>query len=299
MRCGQGPTRSSRPGLSTSTTAVLAMVEGRLDEGARAAAAHEAHRLAGTLGMFGLVRATEAARKLEVIFLHAPVSGAPIDTPSASRAAELAEILVLDIEAAGSLAARPPDPAGTGSPQAGTASAGTVPPPPAAAGPSGGSGSQAVVAAQAADGPVAEVLGGDGPEGDDPAGAGKWDVDVTVVEDDEILAELLRQSLEAAGMRCELIHDGLEAQRRLAGIAPTLTSRVVLLDLDLPSRGGAEVLRSMRESGVLERTSVIVLTARATEADILLALNEGATDHIAKPFSVPVLVAKLQRLLRD
>ncbi len=53
----------------------------------------------------------------------------------------------------------------------------------------------------------------------------------------------------------------------------------------------------MVEAGVVERTRVIMLTARASEAETLKALELGATDYVAKPFSVPVLVERLRSAL--
>lgn len=75
--------------------------------------------------------------------------------------------------------------------------------------------------------------------------------------------------------------------------------RVLLLDVDLPGVDGISVLRRLMRNGVGGHTRVIMLTARAGEPEVLEALKESAFDHIAKPFSVPVLVERLPRALES
>jgi diguanylate cyclase (GGDEF)-like protein len=121
--------------------------------------------------------------------------------------------------------------------------------------------------------------------------------DVVLVEDDQTLAALLRYALEARGYSFLHVDDGDAARTMLGSGAPDVAARVVLLDWDLPGVDGLAVLRAMREHGALERTKVIMLTARAGEAEILQALDAGATDHVAKPFSVPVLLGRVRRAI--
>lgn len=137
--------------------------------------------------------------------------------------------------------------------------------------------------------PAGEVLPGV------PQGA----VDVAIVEDDDILAEVLRYTLETAGYRCAVLNDGEEAVARLTGDAQRLTARVLLLDIDLPGRNGFEVLHELVQARVVPDTKVVVLTARATEDEALRALAAGASDHVAKPCSVPLLMQKLRRMLSE
>jgi diguanylate cyclase (GGDEF)-like protein len=132
------------------------------------------------------------------------------------------------------------------------------------------------------------------------AGGTETDVavtDVVLVEDDQTLAALLRYALEARGYSFLHVDDGDAARTLLGGGAPDVAARVVLLDWDLPGVDGLGVLRAMREHGALERTKVIMLTARAGEAEILRALDAGASDHVAKPFSVPVLLGRVRLAL--
>lgn len=122
-------------------------------------------------------------------------------------------------------------------------------------------------------------------------------VDITLVEDDEALAPLLMHAFETRGLRAEWIPSGDSAVAQLCGAAPTVRSRVVVLDWDLPGMIGPDVLRTLAEDGVLEQTRVIMLTSRSTEAEILSTLQTGASDHVAKPFSVPVLMQRIRQQL--
>jgi len=123
-------------------------------------------------------------------------------------------------------------------------------------------------------------------------------VDVLVVEDDHTLARLLLHALETRGWRSVWIDDGREAAQQLGGSRPRLRARVILLDVDLPGMDGHALLRTLARERVLERTRVIVLTARAHEAEVVQALEEGAFDHVAKPFSVPILLQRIRRAMR-
>ena len=121
--------------------------------------------------------------------------------------------------------------------------------------------------------------------------------DVALVEDDDVLAPLLLHALRTRGYRTRWIADGDEAARMLGGPRPALRADLVLLDWDLPGRDGLTVLRGLAEDGGLIATKVVMLTFRASEREILSTLEMGAVDHVAKPFSVPVLMQRVRRLL--
>jgi DNA-binding response OmpR family regulator len=91
--------------------------------------------------------------------------------------------------------------------------------------------------------------------------------------------------------------DGAEAAKALG--EERVKCRVVLLDVGLPSLDGFGVLQDLRKKGLLEKTRVIMLTARSSEAETLRALDLGATEHITKPFSIPVLLGRLAQTLSD
>ena len=120
------------------------------------------------------------------------------------------------------------------------------------------------------------------------------DTTLLLVEDEPDLVDLLSFSLEQAGYRVESAltgEDGLQAARRLH---PDL----ILLDLMLPGMDGLEVCRSLRSTAGLRDTPVIMLTARNAEQDIVRGLEIGADDYIAKPFSTPVVLARIKAVLR-
>jgi len=134
-----------------------------------------------------------------------------------------------------------------------------------------------------------------------PAGRGPQDgpavVDVVIVEDDVVLGRLLEHALKTRGYRTRWITDGVVAAAALGAADAQLRAPLLLLDWDLPGLDGLRVLRALRERGVLERTRVIMLTARGGEADVLQALEAGALDHVTKPFSVPVLMQRVRRAM--
>jgi len=122
-------------------------------------------------------------------------------------------------------------------------------------------------------------------------------VDIVFVEDDPVLAALLEHALHIRGYSFRHLDDGLEAAAALAAARPEIVARVVLLDWDLPGIDGLRLLRRMAENGALERSRVIMLTSRSSESDVLEALAAGAIDHVAKPFSVPVLMQRVRHAL--
>jgi DNA-binding response OmpR family regulator len=119
--------------------------------------------------------------------------------------------------------------------------------------------------------------------------------DVLLVEDDPVLADLLSSALRYRGHRTEIVSDGRAALERLTH--GEVRPRLVILDAYLPGLDGVSVLRGLAERGALERTSVIMLTVRSGEAEVLETLRLGAADHVAKPFSLAVLLEKAERLL--
>jgi diguanylate cyclase (GGDEF)-like protein len=124
-------------------------------------------------------------------------------------------------------------------------------------------------------------------------------VDVALVDDDEAIVGLLRHAMESRGLKLEAFADGEAAVAGLTGNIPEVQAKLILLDVNVPALNGLEVLRRLNSAGVTEKSSVVMLTARAGERDVLAALDLGAVDHIAKPFSVPVLMHKVRSVLRQ
>lgn len=135
-----------------------------------------------------------------------------------------------------------------------------------------------------------------GCQAEDPAS--QETVDLVLVEDDEILADILLHNLETQGLSVRWIADGDEAASALSGPDPRLHARVVVLDVDLPSLDGLSVLKRLADTGILRSTRVIMLTVRASEPEVLESLRLGAFEHLSKPFSIPILLHRVRLALR-
>jgi CheY-like chemotaxis protein len=122
-------------------------------------------------------------------------------------------------------------------------------------------------------------------------------VDVVIVDDDAALSDLLHHTLRLRGYSVERYVDGAQAAAALTGDPPAVAGRAILLDVGLPGLDGIAVLRRLGRAGILRHTHVLMLTSHAMESEVLKALELGAFDHVAKPFSVPVLMHRLQRAL--
>ncbi len=115
---------------------------------------------------------------------------------------------------------------------------------------------------------------------------------ILIVEDEAAMARSLARGLRAEGYSVEVASDGEE------GLARALeeTFDAVVLDLMLPKLNGYAVTRQLRAAGA--RVPVLMLTAKQGEFDQTEALDTGADDFLSKPFSYPVLLARLRALIR-
>lgn len=120
-------------------------------------------------------------------------------------------------------------------------------------------------------------------------------VDVILVEDDDSVADVIEHALRLRGRSLRRFSDGAEAAAQIGeGHA---RGRIILLDVGLPSLDGFGVLQQLGSHGLLESSHLIMLTARSSETERLRALGLGATEHITKPFSVPLLLGRLDQIL--
>jgi two-component system response regulator BaeR len=114
---------------------------------------------------------------------------------------------------------------------------------------------------------------------------------ILIVEDEEKIANLLRDYLQAQGYVTHHIARG-DAVEEWVGQHPV---DLVLLDVMLPGRSGLEVCKALRAAS---DTAIIMVTARVDEIDRLLGLELGADDYICKPFSPREVVARVATVLR-
>lgn len=115
---------------------------------------------------------------------------------------------------------------------------------------------------------------------------------ILVVEDEPGIALALEDDLTMEGYQVETVGDGVIASKK----AREEKFDLILLDVMLPGKDGFEVCRELRRAGI--RTPILMLTARAQEAEKVLGLELGADDYMTKPFGVRELRARIVALLR-
>ena len=117
---------------------------------------------------------------------------------------------------------------------------------------------------------------------------------ILLVEDDELVATIVKHRLTRAGF--EIIHfdDGVEARDNASADGVCLA----ILDIKIPGIDGFELLEHLRSRPEFARIPVVILTALGSERDVVRALRLGASDYIVKPFSPTELVARVNRLLQ-
>ena len=117
---------------------------------------------------------------------------------------------------------------------------------------------------------------------------------ILVVEDEPAIAELLAINLRHAGYEVALAADAAQAQAAVDRALPDL----VLLDWMLPGQSGLALARLWRGDARTRPLPIIMLTARAEEADKLAGLDGGVDDYVTKPFSPKELLARVRAVLR-
>jgi two-component system alkaline phosphatase synthesis response regulator PhoP len=114
------------------------------------------------------------------------------------------------------------------------------------------------------------------------------------VEDDASIRELVVYTLHATGYEATGFADGKAFWAALEQELPEL----VLLDIMLPGEDGLQILKKLRSSSRTADLPVIMVTAKGTEFDKVIGLDNGADDYIAKPFGMMELVSRVKALLR-
>ena len=114
---------------------------------------------------------------------------------------------------------------------------------------------------------------------------------ILVIDDEIQIRRLLQITLEAAGFKVHLAASGEEGLRQAAMVRP----EIIILDLGLQDADGIDVLKKLR---VWAEVPILILSVRASEQDIVAALDAGADDYLTKPFRTGELLARVRAALR-
>lgn len=114
---------------------------------------------------------------------------------------------------------------------------------------------------------------------------------ILVIDDEIQIRRLLQITLEAAGFKVHLAASGEEGIRQAAMARP----EVIILDLGLQDADGIDILKKLR---VWAEIPILILSVRASEQDIVAALDAGADDYLTKPFRTGELLARVRAALR-
>jgi two-component system phosphate regulon response regulator PhoB len=117
---------------------------------------------------------------------------------------------------------------------------------------------------------------------------------VLVVDDEKDLVELVGYNLQRSGYHVITASSGTEA----LDLARTHKPDLLLLDLMLPGLEGTEVARRLKADPATSSIPIVMLTAKGEETDVVVGLTLGADDYVAKPFSMKILLARLNNVLR-
>lgn len=114
---------------------------------------------------------------------------------------------------------------------------------------------------------------------------------IMIVEDDPVIARTVKETLISWGMEVYCVQDFRNIMAEFAGVSPHL----VLMDISLPFFNGFHWCQEIRK---VSSVPVIFLSSASDNMNIIMAVNMGADDFIAKPFDLSIMTAKVQALLR-
>lgn len=114
------------------------------------------------------------------------------------------------------------------------------------------------------------------------------------LEDDNSIRELVVYTLNTTGYDAQ----GFSRPREFWSAMEQARPDLILLDIMLPEEDGLQILRKLRASPATKKLPVMMLTAKGSEYDKVLGLDNGADDYVAKPFGMMELVARIRALLR-
>lgn len=117
---------------------------------------------------------------------------------------------------------------------------------------------------------------------------------ILIIEDDDDVRELIRYNLTRENYEVYDTADGEAGLRTAQASMPDL----IILDLMLPGMSGLEICKELKSDKFTGDISIIILSAKGEESDIVVGLELGADDYITKPFSPRVLAARIKSVLR-
>lgn len=117
---------------------------------------------------------------------------------------------------------------------------------------------------------------------------------ILLIEDEEDIAALIKLQAEISGYKLHVEVDGINGFRAIERERPDL----VVLDIMLPGQNGLDVCRKMKSHPELKAIPVIIISAKNEELDVVLGLELGADDYVAKPFSPKILFSRVKAVLR-
>ena len=140
----------------------------------------------------------------------------------------------------------------------------------------------------------AETDRGPAPSPPQQAARGRGRRRVLVVDDEKDLVDLISYNLVRNGFDVLTAYNGNEA----LDVARRESPDLVVLDLMLPGIDGTEVARQLRADARTAGIPIVMLTAKGEETDVVVGLTIGADDYVTKPFSMKILLARINTVLR-
>lgn len=114
------------------------------------------------------------------------------------------------------------------------------------------------------------------------------------LEDDKSIQGMMVYSLKASGFDAKGLEDGKALWNALENEIPSL----IMLDLNLPGEDGISILKKIRANERFQEIPVIIATARGTEYDKVIGLDDGADDYLCKPFGMMEMISRVKAVLR-
>lgn len=122
-----------------------------------------------------------------------------------------------------------------------------------------------------------------------PIASGQDRKKILLCDDDDILVDILESVLETAGYKVVVAADGLECVERFQAEKPDM----MIIDLDMPRRGGFAVIDQLRRKGVMNGCALVIMSGRENKKDRDRADASGVVDYMVKPFNVTELIKQV------